>query len=231
MLDVSSDGSSDTLRQLIEGKLIEQDLEPRNTQVVVSSEDAKLYLVDDSGEESEHVSYKNFNLMYSAHEIPHKTRPLTLESHEPTDAEELRAALHKARLEIEGLHAAMTERDAALTEVRAELECVREEVDTSNNANQELRKEIRMLTQSLKSQTAKAKRFWAQKCKLLLAHEAALEEKDAIIASLQEQIVTKTNSTPLKDRGAHADLPQTQSPETSLVTNTGKSSTMEQLVR
>ena len=221
ILDVSLDGSLDTLRQLIEGKLIQLDREPRNTQVVVSSEDARLYLVDDSGiisEECEHVSRENFNSTHTAHETPNKSRTPTPELiNESTDVEVLRTALHKARLEIEGLRAAMNERDVTLTGLRAELESVREELVASSSATQALRTEMGTLKQSLKSQTAKAKQFWAQKCEQLLAHEAELEDKDAIISNLQEQLANRRKHHPdaLQDQGA--DLIQTQSPDTSLL--------------
>ena len=45
--------------------------------------------------------------------------------------------------------------------------------------------EVEALKKSLKQQTAKAKRFWTQKCEQLLAHEALIEEKDAEIATLK----------------------------------------------
>lgn len=59
MLELSSEGTSATLRQLIEGKMVELGHKPRNTQVIVASTDSKLYLVDKSGiirQESDHVS-------------------------------------------------------------------------------------------------------------------------------------------------------------------------------
>jgi len=62
MLAIPSEGTSATLRQLIEGKLVELSHEPRNTQVIVASADSKLYLEDESGiirQESEHVSCEN----------------------------------------------------------------------------------------------------------------------------------------------------------------------------
>ena len=49
MLELPSEGTSATLRQVIEGKLLELGHEPRNTQIIVASADSKLYLVDESG--------------------------------------------------------------------------------------------------------------------------------------------------------------------------------------
>ena len=39
------------------------------------------------------------------------------------------------------------------------------------------------------------KRYWAQKCEQLLAHETVVEEKDAEIARLQEEISSRTPTT------------------------------------
>ena len=61
-LGISAEGSTSTLRQVIDGKLIELGHKPRNIQVVVSNVDSKLYLVNDSGiiaKEMEHVSNDN----------------------------------------------------------------------------------------------------------------------------------------------------------------------------
>ena len=62
MLELPSEGTSATLRQVIEGKLLELGHEPSNTQIIVVSADLKLYLVDESGivrQELEHVSVEN----------------------------------------------------------------------------------------------------------------------------------------------------------------------------
>ena len=114
ILDVSADGSLDTLRQVIEGKLIQLDHEPRNMQVIVSSEDARLYLVDDAGvicEELEHVSHENFTSEPQIdHEIQLGSRTCT-PTHElmggDTDVQSLQTVLNEARLEIEGLRTAL----------------------------------------------------------------------------------------------------------------------------
>ena len=45
-------GSVATLRQVIERKLIQLGHEPRNTQVIISNVDSRLYLVNDSGTSS-----------------------------------------------------------------------------------------------------------------------------------------------------------------------------------
>ena len=61
-LGISAEGSTSTVRQVIDGKLIQLGHDPRNTQVVVSKVDSRLYLVNDYGfvaKEMEHVSSDN----------------------------------------------------------------------------------------------------------------------------------------------------------------------------
>ena len=149
--------------------------------------------MDDSGiisKELEHVSHENFNSeTHTDHEIPNGSHAPTTElMGDDSSTQSLRTALNEARLEIEGLRTSLTEREETLVGLRNELELVRKELGSSNHATAALRTEVRMLKQDLKSQTAKAKRFWTQKCEQLLAHEAALEEKDAIIATLQDNL-------------------------------------------
>ena len=97
-LEISAEGSASTLRQVIDGKLIELGHEPRNIQVVVSNVDSKLYLVNDSGiitKEMEHVSSDN---------VVSESRASSRDANElPTDVETLTEQLSEARLEIEGL--------------------------------------------------------------------------------------------------------------------------------
>jgi len=88
--------------------------------------------------------------------------------------QELRIALNKVRLEIEGLHMMLNDRDELLAELCAEFKA-------SNHAAA-LRTEVGTLKQSLKSQTAKAKRFWSQKCEQLLALSLPLYRMNFAVA-------------------------------------------------
>ena len=198
MLELPSEGTSATLRQVIEGKLVELGHEPRNTQVIVASVDSTLYLVDESGiigQESEHVSPENLNTNNNSHVI--------------NDIETLRGQLREARLEIEGLRGRVHERDETLAGLRAELE-------TANAGLQDARAEAETLRREVKTQTAKAKRFWAQKCEQLLAQEAIVEEKDAEITRLQAQISSCSvqtlteGDTPNEDNASLRDVPLSQ---------------------
>ena len=82
----------------------------------------------------------------------------------------------------------MHECDETLAGLRVKLE-------TAETGLRESRAEVEMLRSKVKVQTAKSKRFWAQKCEQLLAHEAVIEEKDAEIARIREQINTSVRST------------------------------------
>ena len=105
-----SEGTSGTLRQLIEGKLIELGHEPKNVQVIVTSVNSKLYLVDKSGiikQESEHVSLENVSTHYNISNVTN-------------EIDTLRGALQEACLgKVEGLRERVHERDKTLC---AELE-------------------------------------------------------------------------------------------------------------
>jgi len=85
------------------------------------------------------------------------------------NTESLHTALNEVHLEIEGLCTALTECEVTLAGLRNELELVKKELETSNHKSAALRTEVDTLKQDLKSQTAKAKRFWTQKCEQLLS--------------------------------------------------------------
>ena len=181
MLELPSEGTAATLRQLIEGKLVELEYEPRNVQVVVANANSKLYLVNESEilkQESEHVSREDFYTHNNNNNISHVT----------TDIESLQGELREARLEDKGLRERVRERDETLAALRVELE-------TANAGLNEAHAEIETLRREVKVQTAKAKRFWTQKCEQLLTHKTVVEEKDVEIARLQELINNRARTT------------------------------------
>ena len=127
--------------------MLELGHEPRNTQIIVASADSKLYLVDESGiirQESEHVSVENA----STHDINN--------AHVTSEMETLREELQKARLDIKGLRNGVHKRDETLAGLRVKLE-------TAKTGLRESRAEVETLRSEVKIQTAKLKRFWAQK--------------------------------------------------------------------
>ena len=96
MLELPSEGTAAMLRQLIEEKLVELEYEPRNIQVIVTSVDSKLYLVDESGilkQESEHVSREDFYTHSNNDNISHMTNGI----------KSLQGELREVRLKVEGL--------------------------------------------------------------------------------------------------------------------------------
>ena len=48
--------------------------------------------------------------------------------------------------------------------------------------------ELTATRKELRAKTLKAKRFWSQKCKQLLLHEAAIEEKEVCIVNKDAEI-------------------------------------------
>jgi len=114
----SAKGSASTLRQVIDGKLIELGHKPRNIQVVVNNVDSILYLVNDNDsgiivKEMEHVS--SDNVVSEGHASSCHANEL------PRGVEMLTEQLSEACLEIEGLHNDLTNQNAKLDELRSEL--------------------------------------------------------------------------------------------------------------
>ena len=73
----------------------------------------------------------------------------------------------------------------------------RTQIQAYENLVEELRQKLavaldgnRDLQRVLDKERQKSKRFWKHKCDLMLAHEDTLDEKDAVIAALQEQVRT-----------------------------------------
>ena len=178
-LPSSSNGSS--TRQLIEGKLLEMGKESRNVQVIVSGESIRLYLVTDDGviatepklvsntDVRAHTTNEFFNNKLSVHEL-----------------ESLRSALCEAHLENTRLANELHDRDKSLEVLHGELLTANNEIVQLSVAAPVV--EVEALRKNVKTQTAKAKRFWSQKCEQLLAHEAAIEDKDECITAKNTEI-------------------------------------------
>ena len=92
------------------------------------------------------------------------------------------------------LRSALCEADADGKTIANELATGKQQLAEANSLVAELREELATLAKSnsdvqrlLAKERLKSKRFWMQKCELMLAHEEALEEKDvAIIRSSAE---------------------------------------------
>ena len=169
MLEISAEGSAATLRQIIEGKLIKLGHKPHNTQVIVGKVDSRLYLLDDS-----EIIVK---------EVEHVSNEAVVETHLQQMSYRMKCCCIKNYSRcISNLRNELSSRDAMLDTLRSELVTATQKLATVK----ELQVEVQTLKKSLRMQTAKAKRFWKQKCEQLLAHEALIKEKDAEIASLKE---------------------------------------------
>ena len=89
--------------------------------------------------------------MYSTHDN---------NAHVTSEIETLWEDLREPRLDIGGLRNNAHERDETLAGLRVELE-------TAKTGLRESRAEVETLRSEVKVQTAKSKRFWAQKCEQL----------------------------------------------------------------
>ena len=180
MLNLPTSSTVAATRQLIEGKLLEMDQEPRNVQVIVSNDGGRLFLVAADGvisAEEEHVSGKTGEVSPPMHQT------IDASAHE---LESLRSALREARLDSQQLRDDLLARDDVLEQLRTQFATANAELERVTVAAAET--EIETLRKELKAQTAKAKKYWAQKCEQLLLHEAAIDEKDQTIAAKDTEI-------------------------------------------
>ena len=114
MLELPAEGTSASLRQGIEGRLVELGHESWNIQVIVGSANSGLHLVDKSGivrQESEHVSPEDMNTHNNNTHVTNKIKMLCNE-------------LQEGRLKNEGLCKQVHERDEMLTALHNELDAV-----------------------------------------------------------------------------------------------------------
>ena len=169
VLELPTGASNEETRQLLEGKLMELEREPRNVQVVVR-EDKRIFLVYEEGiiVSTEHVSNDTQGHV-SSEVLDHVNN----ESHRD-DVFELRSALCEAHSKNESLTSQLFETEMTVTQLQAEVI--------------ELKAIVTKLEGELKKGD-KAKRFWRQQCEQLALHEASLEQKDAEIARLKEEVV------------------------------------------
>ena len=167
MLRLPSSFTGSSMRQLIEGKLLEMGKEPRNVQVIVSDEGRRQHLVTDDGviatepkqvsntDVCAHTTNECFNNELSVHEL-----------------ESLHSALREACLKNMQLANELHARDESLEVLCGKLL-------TTNNEIEQLSvvvpvAVVEALQKNVSTQTAKAKKYCSQKCEQLLAHEAPI---------------------------------------------------------
>ena len=173
-LDVLIGAAADEVRQMLGEKLRGMGHDPTNVQVVIEGDD-NLYVVDNTGIILHIKSHDEGHV--GRHEEGHMGGHVT----EERSDESLRSALREARAERETLTNKCSETRQQLEEANSLIAQLREEAASLARANSDTQR-------SLKKERLKSKRFWKQKCNLMLAHEEVLEEKETTIAALQRQL-------------------------------------------
>ena len=170
--------------------------DPANVQVVIQGDGdvENLYLVDNSGV----IKVIKGKVAVHMHDLPeHVSQPKLIES--------LCSALHKVSQCLAD----------KLTTVRRELPDVNTRVGGLQREVVSCNEQLLEVQRSLDKQCQKFKCFWKQKYKMMLAHEEALEEKEATIAVLQcsqvaaESRQTTVNNGAIVDQPVHTQLDST----------------------
>ena len=169
-MGISPSATHSQLKLMIrEGKLTEMGHDPSNVQVIISDGDESgitICLVDDEG------VIKRIDSV-ATHVIE--------ESHEPSSA--LREVYNECeRLRVQASTDATRIRslEAELSEAKATIEQLRVTESATTMAEK-----IDRLKQVLAKESQKAKKFWKQKCDLMLRHEDEIDVKDTEIAVLK----------------------------------------------
>ena len=187
MLGIRVKATAAQTRQLIEGKLIEMDREPRSVQVIVG-EDSRLYLVDDAGviQASEasagtHSDHVPFNNELSDNDSETSSRNDGLEA--------LRSALREARLENQRLQSQLSFRNEELERLCSERDQLNtDKAELTARLSEGSLVELERLRAAVRNQTEKAKRFWRMRCEQILEHDELIESKESEIALLRAQL-------------------------------------------
>ena len=193
-LELPQGGSISTIRQLIEGKLIEMEHEPKNVQVILQGkgkDDYKLFLVDDNGIISSFTHTRD----HYEHVI---SQPVGMNV-----SIESSVAPRETDSKLECLQRELEMQSEELTSIREQLHMVQLALEEEKQKSLDHVERIKELQQSLAKERQKAKRFWREKCDQQLAHEDALEKKDDEINRLSRQLQC------VKDEDKKFDTPLT----------------------
>ena len=190
MLDVPTGAAANEIRQMLDEKIRTKGsslyiYKPNNIQVAVEGKNDAFYLI-------------NIIKCIESNMVNHMESDHAIEDITECD-ERLRSVLREARSEC--------------TNLSNELIEVKKYIQTYENLVLEQYCELKKvldnneeLQWSLYKERQKSKQFWKQRCDLMLTHEDALDEKDAMTAALQKQIqfsLVTSSSTP------HQGLPCT----------------------
>lgn len=197
-LGLPATGTAAVTRQLIEGKLIELDREPRNAQVVVedTSENSSIFLIDESGIICAHKPREH---------VTHVSQPADVGREEPST--EVRSALRDTDDELVELKRTLEAKTQELQATLASLHTAERALEDESRRCQQQNTELSEVRAALDKEKRKVKRIWREKCELQLSHEDVVDEKDVEIARLKARLLANTpptNHTPVvSDRSDH----------------------------
>ena len=185
-LELPTSASPEDLRQIIDGKLVEQECEPRDVQVVIEPETterpARVLLQDGEG------TFLDAELL--------TTEPVEKPAEEP--AEDAHATLSPA---VETGERA-PDREATLIAERdrlaADVERYRTELESSRAESERAKSEAEGVKKRLKE-------VWRMNCDQLVAHDEELAAKDAEIAELSRKLSAALGTLPQSDLKDHCD--------------------------
>ena len=185
-LELPTSASPEDLRQIIDGKLVEQKREPRDVQVVIEPETterpARVLLQDGEG------TFLDAELL--------TTEPVEKPAEEP--AEDAHATLSPA---VETGERA-PDREATLIAERdrlaADVERYRTELESSRAESERAKSEAEGVKKRLKE-------VWRMNCDQLVAHDEELAAKDAEIAELSRKLSAALGTLPQSDLKDHCD--------------------------
>ena len=184
-LGLPSTGTVAVTRQIIEGKLLELEKEPRNAQVVVqeSSEDPTIFLIDEEG---------IICISKPREQITHVSEPTGSESGAPQEI--MRSALRDTVGDDDQseLQKALQAREQELHETRERLHEAEQALDDATKRCQQLEGELVGAKAAVEKEKRKVKKIWREKCEMQLFNEDALDEKDAEIATLKARLLNCT---------------------------------------
>ena len=167
-LELPTSSSTEELRQLIDGKLMEQEREPRNVQVVVqesSRTEIRLFLMDESGPFQQSATHTQTGLQIRE------------------ETEHLHETMQEMEQEVTVLKAQLEEQREELENVQLELQQEREKTDTQVNIE-----EVSKLKSELQKEKEKMKHVWQANCQQVSELETELSERDEIIKTLRERL-------------------------------------------
>ena len=179
-LGLPTTGTAAVTRQLIEGKLMETEREPKNAQVIIqdTSENSAISLIDQNG----------IICVYKPRErVTHVSQPVDTRGEDPLD--KLSSALRVKGSELAALRETVDAQERELQETYERLRQVQEDLDNERHSRQQQSEELRESEVTLEKEKRKVKRIWQDKCEIQLSHEDEIDTKDVEIARLKARLL------------------------------------------